>query len=178
MNRLLLYRVFSSRGGVATLPTVLMISGIVMEIAIAGAIIATLLSNAAFSDRLSAEGLSMARAGAQDAIIKVVRHKNCDTVGNPSGCPGPCAQAPGCPEDATLVCEFASKCDITVFGNNRKAETSVVARTEVAPVGSGIYQTTINSVGTAVARRKKVQVKLVVDVDGRVQVQSFKEIPF
>lgn len=155
------------QSGVATLPTVLIISGIVMEIAIAGTIIATLLSNAAFSDRLSAEALAMARAGAQDGIMKVVRYKNCTTSGTPGNCPG----------SSTTTCEFWTNCDILTFGSNRTAEVWVSSRTEVPPVNSGIYQTVISSVGTAVARRKKVEVKVVVDVNGRVQVQSFKEVP-
>ena len=74
-----------NKSGVATLPVILLISGIVIELAIAGVVISALLSNTIFSSRLSAEALAAARAGAQDAIVKIIRYKNC----NATSCGGP-----------------------------------------------------------------------------------------
>lgn len=73
------------QSGVATLPVILLISGIVMELAVAGVIVSALLTNTVFNSRLSAEALAVARAGAQDAIVKIIRYKNC----NASSCGGP-----------------------------------------------------------------------------------------
>lgn len=73
-----------NKSGVATLPVILLISGIVIELAIAGVVVSALLSNTVFSSRLTAEALSAARAGAQDAIVKIMRYKNC----NASSCGG------------------------------------------------------------------------------------------
>lgn len=66
--------------GVATLPVILLISSIAMELAIAGVVVAALLTNTVFSSRLSAEALAAARAGAQDAIVKIIRYKNCNAT--------------------------------------------------------------------------------------------------
>jgi len=74
-----------NKSGVATLPVILLISCIVIELAIAGVVISALLSNTIFSSRLSAEALAAARAGAQDAIVKIIRYKNC----NATSCGGP-----------------------------------------------------------------------------------------
>lgn len=59
--------------GIATLPTILLLSGILMELAIAGTVLAVVLNNTASSRRLATEALAAARAGAQDAIMKVSR---------------------------------------------------------------------------------------------------------
>src|SRR3989338_5812168 len=61
---------------IATLPVVLLISAIVIELTIAGVILAAFLSNTVFSSKLSSEALAAARAGAQDAIVKIIRDKN------------------------------------------------------------------------------------------------------
>ena len=71
------------QSGAVTLPVILLISGTVMELAIAGVVISALLSNTVFSSRLSAEALAAARAGAQDAIIKIIRYKNCNAASLP-----------------------------------------------------------------------------------------------
>jgi len=55
-----------------------------MELAVAGVVMSALISNAIFSSRLSAEALMAARAGAQDAIVRIIRYKNC----NASDCGG------------------------------------------------------------------------------------------
>jgi len=61
-----------SRGAV-TLPVFLMLTLIVFELAIAGVVAVNALNNSFFGERLAAEAWQAARAGAQDAIIKVVR---------------------------------------------------------------------------------------------------------
>lgn len=59
--------------GAVTLPIFLLITLIVFELAIAGVVIANALNNSFFGERLSAEAWQAARAGAQDAIMLVVR---------------------------------------------------------------------------------------------------------
>lgn len=59
--------------GAVTLPVFLMITLIVFELAIAGVVAANALNNSFFGERLAAEAWQAARAGAQDAIMKVVR---------------------------------------------------------------------------------------------------------
>jgi len=65
------------RSGISALPTILLVSAIIIEIAVIGVILASTLSNARFSDRLASEALGAARSGAHDAILKVIREKGC-----------------------------------------------------------------------------------------------------
>ena len=54
-----------------------------MEIGIAGAFIAYFLSQSGFGVKLSEEALAAARAGIQDATIRIVRDKNFNPSPNP-----------------------------------------------------------------------------------------------
>lgn len=62
--------------GVAALPAMLLIGGIIVEISIAGAFISYLFSQSSFGIKLSEEALSFAQSGIQDAIIKIIRNKD------------------------------------------------------------------------------------------------------
>jgi hypothetical protein len=57
-----------------TLPVFLLITLIVTELALAGLVTANALNNTLFGERLAIEASQAARAGAQDAIIKVIRN--------------------------------------------------------------------------------------------------------
>jgi len=59
--------------GAVTLPVFLLITLIIFELAIAGVVAVNALNNSFFGERLAAEAWQAARAGAQDAIIFVIR---------------------------------------------------------------------------------------------------------
>lgn len=63
--------------GISALPTILIVSAIIIEIAVTGVVLASVLSNTRFSDRLATEALGVARAGAQDVMLQVIREKGC-----------------------------------------------------------------------------------------------------
>ncbi len=76
-----------SFGGIVALPTILVIGGIIVEIGLAGVLIAYLVSQSGFGVKLSSEAMAAARAGINDAIIKSVRNYDSSasttiTVGN------------------------------------------------------------------------------------------------
>ena len=66
---------------IVALPTILLIGGIIVEIAVAGVFIAYLLSQSGFGAKLSAEALAAAQAGIQEAMMKIVRDKNFSSSG-------------------------------------------------------------------------------------------------
>jgi len=66
----------ASINGAATLPVVLLIGGLVVEIGIAGVFIAYYLSQSGFGVKLSEEALAASRAGIQDAFIRIIRNKS------------------------------------------------------------------------------------------------------
>lgn len=61
--------------GQVTLPVIILISGIVIEIAVAGSFIAYFLSNEGLGGRLSARAEVAAFSGVNDALIKITRDK-------------------------------------------------------------------------------------------------------
>lgn len=61
--------------GIAALPTMLLLGGIIVEIAIVGAFISYLYTQGSFGARASEEALSFAQSGIQDAIIRIIRDK-------------------------------------------------------------------------------------------------------
>ena len=63
------------RGGQTTLSFVLLVSGVIIEIAIAGSFITYFLSSSGLGDRLSARAFAAAEAGVRDVQIKVSRDK-------------------------------------------------------------------------------------------------------
>ena len=136
----------------ATLPVVLLVGGLVVEIAIAGAFIAYFLSQSGFGVKLSAEALAAAKAGIQDAKMRIVRNKNFIpspnpytlTIGNNS------AQITVCKELKTV----STACDTAMAG---KFE--------------------ITSLGTAFTKRRQVQAILyVASTTAEVKLESEKEI--
>jgi hypothetical protein len=70
-----------ARAGGATLPTILIMATIIMQIAVGSVIIAAILNNASYNRRVSAEALELARTGVNDALMYIQR--NCSFT---SGC--------------------------------------------------------------------------------------------
>ncbi len=70
-------------GGVAVLPVILLIGGLIAEIGIAGVFIAYYLSQSSFGVKLSEEALAAAQSGTQDALLRIVRDKNFNPSPNP-----------------------------------------------------------------------------------------------
>jgi len=136
-------------GGAATLPTVILMSAIIIEIAVAGVVIASALNSTTYSQRLSAQALAAAKAGTDDAFMRIVRYKGC---------------ASGCP------CTVSTPCSIQVGANTTATVT-------MSDNGQGVI--TVNSVGTALTRQKKLQMVVGVDSNtGLVSLQSLQEIAY
>lgn len=78
-----LFFAFPKKGkeGIAALPSVLIMGGIIMQLAIVGLLLAYLFTSSSYGARLAAEALNAARAGAQDAITQVIRDKTFSSVG-------------------------------------------------------------------------------------------------
>lgn len=66
-----------------SLPIILIISGIFIEIAIAGAFIVSFMVSSGQGERLSARAFTVAEAGVKDAFIKITRDKNFTPSINP-----------------------------------------------------------------------------------------------
>ncbi|MFH1162151.1 MAG: hypothetical protein V1696_02655 [Candidatus Jorgensenbacteria bacterium] len=61
--------------GQATLSFILLVSGVVVEVAVAGSFVAYFLNTAGFGERLAARALAAAESGVDDVALQVVRNK-------------------------------------------------------------------------------------------------------
>lgn len=64
-----------NKSGIAVLPTILLIGGLVVEIGIAGLFMSYFLNSSGFGVKISEEALSAAKSGVDDAVIKIIRNK-------------------------------------------------------------------------------------------------------
>lgn len=138
------------RNGQATLSFILLVGGIIVEVAIAGALIAFFLSGAGLGDRLSARAYNAAQTGIRDAQLKIARNK-----------------------------EFCGTCSFPVQYSFLVGSDSVavgVARADDSVNNAYLY--TFTSIGTSASRQRKFVAVLVVDkATGYVQLKSNQEQP-
>ncbi len=138
--------------GMTALPTVLLIGGVIIEIAIAGVFIVYFLGQSSFGVKWSAEALAAGRTGVYDAVLKIVREKNFSTGATPY----------------TLAVGNHSV-QIWVCLNSKTA----VSYCDVAATGK--YE--ITSLGNARNKYRRLRAFLNVnDVNGEVKVESISEI--
>ena len=145
---------FSNQGQVA-LPFVLLISGIIVEIAVAGAFIAYFLSTSSLGERLAIRAYSAAYAGVQDAMIRISRNKEFISS-------SPCVSSP---------CSYT----LTVGSDSTPL---TVTRSSDSPSNTYLY--TISSTGSAGSistRKKRLSASLIVDQStGQTNLQSISEV--
>jgi uncharacterized protein (UPF0333 family) len=135
--------------GQMTLPFILLVSGIIVEIAIAGSFVAYFLSTSGYGERLSVRANAAAYSGIRDATLRISQNK--EFVSNV--CTSPFTYSVSVGSDAAVV----SVCRTTDKTNGR-------------------YAYVVGSVGTAGSRQKKLNTQLSVDmVTGRVQLESIEE---
>ena len=64
------------RSGQATLSFILLISGLILEVAIAGTFVTYFFSSSALGERLSARAFAVANSGIRDAQMRIARNKD------------------------------------------------------------------------------------------------------
>ena len=132
--------------GQATLSFILLVSGVILEVAVAGSFVAYFFSASGYGERVSARALAAARAGLEDAEIQVARNKE---YGGGS----------------TATYSFSVGDDV--------AEVTV-SRTTDSP--NNTYLFTITAVGTAFTRERRLLATMVVDrTSGVARLQSLSE---
>ncbi len=92
--------VFKKNNGISALPTVLIISMVVVEVSVVSVVLANAFNNTRFGERLAREAYSVARAGAEDAILRVLRYKDCPSTPN---CPASYSLAVGSKNAAVTI---------------------------------------------------------------------------
>jgi uncharacterized protein (UPF0333 family) len=138
--------VFSKNGQIA-LPFILLVSGIIIEITIAGSFVTYFLSTSGLGERLSLRASAAAHSGIRDAMIRISRDK----------------------EYAASQQDY----DLDV-GDDTTAVS--VSRTVDNPQNSYIYTITSTATASS-RQRKLTATVIVNQTTGFVQLQSLKEEP-
>lgn len=139
--------------GIAALIVILLISGIIVEIGIAGLFIMYFVSQGGFGAELSNEAFAAAYAGTEDGILRVVRNY---AFSSPSG---------------YALSVSSRSAVITVC---RGFKTVTTACDTALPT---MAKTEITSLGSALSKRRELRAMLNVDqITGAVNVESIKEI--
>lgn len=137
--------------GVAALPVILLISAIIIELIIASAFIAFSFSTGSYGTQLAAESLFGARAGADDAMYRVIKNT------------------------------YASSYNFSVTIGPRTVTSEIVIEKDPADLGvcsvSWGCRFRIRSRGRSFIRERRVELILSVDPATReIRKESFKEI--
>lgn len=132
--------------GQATLSFILLVSGVILEVAIAGSFVAYFFSVSGYGERVSARALAAARAGLEDAQIQVARNKE---YGGGS----------------TATYSFAVGDDVAAVTVSRTTDGS-----------NHTYLFSITAVGTAFTRERRLVATMVVDqTSGVARLQGLSE---
>jgi hypothetical protein len=114
-----------SRRGQATLSFIILIGGVILQVAIAGSVVGYFSTSSRFSERLSTRAMAAATAGLRDGQIRISRDRNY-------------AASP------------------TSYSFDVGTDTVEVSISRVADDANGVYIYTVSSVGTALARKKRL----------------------
>lgn len=134
-----------SRRGQATLSFIILIGGVILQVAIAGSVVGYFSTSSRFSERLSTRAMAAATAGLRDGQIRISRDLNY-------------AVSP------------------TSFSFAVGVDTVEVSISRVADDANGVYIYTVSSVGTALARKKRLVGTIFVNQDnGLLELKSVEE---
>lgn len=132
--------------GQVTLAFVVLVSGLIIEIAIAGSFISYFLGTSGFGEKLSARALAAAGAGIRDAQVKIARNR-----------------------------DFVSGSSLSYsFAIDNDSASLLITKTDDSVNNQYVYQ--ITSTGLAIRRQSKLVATVIVDkITGLVQLQSLNE---
>lgn len=143
------------KNGIIALPTIILMSGIILEIGVALALVVFLTLQSGAGAKYSIEALTMAHSGIADATIKVIRNNN---LGSPSA------------SSYTLTTDSLRKTDVVIcknylIVNNACSTTANAGKTQII------------STGKAFNKNRRVQAFLNVNsTTGEIKTESISEI--
>ena len=113
--------------GIASLPAIVLLAGVIVELGIAGALLTFYLNNTIYASRLSNEALLAAQTGIADATSKIVHDKSCPNASCPSSYTLSVGEGSA---DVTIckdTCAGVGKHQITAIGRSAAKEHTLVA---------------------------------------------------
>jgi hypothetical protein len=126
MNRI------AQRRGFASLPVVLLLGGIIIEITIAGALIFYYINGNVFGNRLATQAAAAARAGVDDAFMRIIYNPSCGN--DEANCPGTYTLTAGTAAAEVTICKdtcsglpAGASHKITAIGTAQNKKHEIVA---------------------------------------------------
>lgn len=169
--------------GVGTLIVVLILGGIIVEIALAGILAVTFLNSQNYGVRVSAQALASAQSGFEEAFVRIIRNKNL-LAGSPvlnSDWNYFSLQFPDV-SVKTIACKKAAS-GASVSVNPISGDLSCNDNSPLPPpdvlysAKGGIYE--IVSRGSSFTKRRQLRAFVAVDpVTGVATLQSLQEVPY
>jgi hypothetical protein len=133
------------RTGQATLSFIILIGGVILQVAIAGSVVGYLSTSSRFSERLSARAMAAASAGLRDAQIRISRDRT-----------------------------YGELSDTYSFAVG--SDTVEVTVSRVADDSNGVYIYTVSSIGSALARQKRLVGTIFINqANGLLELKSVEE---
>jgi len=143
-------KINQKNSGIVSLPTILMVSSIIAEIALVGLLLAFLFSASGFGGRLATESLAAAQAGIEDGIYRIITNN------------------------------YTSSYTITVGPNNRLAQITIEKDPADLGACAVLWgcRFRVRSTGQVFLSNSRMEAVLGVDSLSReIRVQSLIEIP-
>jgi len=114
-----------TKTGFASLPVVLLLGGLIIELAITGAFIFYYVNSNVYGNRLATQAATMARSAIDDAILKVILNPNC---GNDINCPSPYTLNSGATTaDVTIIKHLDDTTEVVAVGHALSKRHRIVA---------------------------------------------------
>lgn len=133
------------RRGQATLSFIILIGGVILQVAIAGSVVGYLSTSSRFSERLSTRAMAAASAGLRDGQVRLSRNRDFGAI----------------PETYSFAVG---------------SDTAEVTISRVADDAAGVYIYTVSSIGTALARKKRLVGTIFVNQsNGLLELKSVEE---
>lgn len=116
-----------ARRGIASLPVILLVGGIIVEVGITGVLLFYFLNTNLSDARLSNSALIAAQTGIEDALLKITRNKNCPEL----ACPSPYSITAGDQRATVTICKDTcagvGKTQVTSVGESRNKQHTLRA---------------------------------------------------
>ena len=155
-----------------TLLVLLILGGVIVEIALAGILAVTFLNSQNYGVRLSAQALAGAQSGYEEAFLRIIRYK---TLG---GIPSGWNQFSFTPQELggasvdVTICNYVTAADPVVVISG---SLSCAQGTDQA--SGGTYE--VVSRGSAFNKHRQLKARIAVDaLTGAATLQSLKEVPY
>lgn len=114
-----------TRSGIASLPVILLLGGMIIEIAIAGAFIFYYINSNVYGNRLANQAASAARAGIDDAVMRIIYNTNCGN--DEANCPGTFTRTENGTEVTVTICKDSCS-GLPAGATHKVTAVSVAAR--------------------------------------------------